>query len=84
MHEFTSHNSTLLGTPDGSWEFKHNKLQADWHNNVTDLPVLQTSSISDRGGSEQGYLHIVMDTLQKHFTVVGDNFPLLGGPQGAN
>jgi hypothetical protein len=51
---------------------------------MRDISELQTSSSSYSGRREEGYLHIVVNTLQKQFTIVGDKFPLLGGPQGAN
>jgi hypothetical protein len=46
--------------------------------------ALQTSSSSHRGKGNEDYLHIVMNTLQKQFTIIGDKFPFLGSPQGAN
>jgi hypothetical protein len=51
---------------------------------IENFVALCTLSGSNCGRRQQGYLHIVMNALQKQLAIIGQNLPLLGGPQGAN
>jgi hypothetical protein len=51
---------------------------------IRDLVWLHSSSSRNSWRRQEGYLHVVMNTLQKQLAIIGDKFSLLGSPQGAN
>ena len=88
---FQHHNFVVHHTIAVFWEYKivhetyrNNKVLAYQRYRIGGLVDLCASSGSNCRRRQQGYLHIVMNTLQKQLAIICQNFPLLGGPQGAD